>query len=119
MASYTSNQLKHGTPIEALNSGTTYTFTLTQPASPGTAYFTVETVSDAGTFTSSSPTNASGSYGSFTGIVTEGNFISSSLYTSAVIVKNNASSYTFSPADNIAVSSSFMKATGGMALTIS
>ena len=116
MATYTADQLKYGTPIEALTKGTTYTFTLTKPVSPGTAYFTVQAEDDAGTFTGK-PTNASGSYGSFSGIVTEGNFISSSLYSSAVIVKNSAASYTFEPADNVPVSSSFMKATGGMALT--
>jgi|TARA_B100001094_G_C18021133_1_gene715164 hypothetical protein len=118
MASYTANQLKYGTPIEALISGNTYTFTLSKPASPGTAYFTVETVADAGTYVNK-PTNAAGTYGAFAGIVTEGNFANSSQYTSAVIVKNSAASYTFTPTDNVAVSSSFMKATGGMDLTIS
>ena len=31
MASYTSDQLREGTPIEALTGGTTYTFTLSNP----------------------------------------------------------------------------------------
>jgi hypothetical protein len=115
MATYTAEQLQYGTPIEALSAGTTYTFSLTQPVSPGTAYFTVETVADAGTFTGK-PTNAVGTYGSFSGIVADN---TSSLYISAVITSNNASSYTFTPTANIAESSSFMRATGGMSLTIS
>ena len=116
MASYTSDQLAGaGSPMEAITGNST--FTLSNPnAYP--AYFTVETVRGAGGFYSGSvPTNAIGSYSNFTNI-DEGTLITSS-YISSVAVPSGTTSYQFNPTTNIAVSSSVVRATGGITLTIS
>ena len=122
MASYTSDQLREGTPIEALTGGTTYTFTLTNPTNVGTAYFTVDTVSNYSGSYAGQPTNAVGTYVGFTsGIVGKGDgLVIESDYKSSVIVSNSRTArYTFTPTSNIAVSSSFLRATGGITLSIS
>lgn len=115
MASYTADQLKGaGTPTEALSGAKT--FTINNPLSTS-AYFTVETVNvNTGSF-EGSPTNALGTYGSFTGIDVD-TLITSS-FISSVIVPTGASSYQFTPSSAVAVSSSMLRATGGVSLTIS
>jgi adhesin HecA-like repeat protein len=116
MASYTSNQLYGaGTPIEALTSGSTYTFAITSSAT-GSAYFTLETVRNPlGFYGSTSATTARGTFGSLTNIT---GLVSSS-YVFSVIVNQGGGSFTFTPAANIAASGSFLRGTGGISLTIS
>ena len=118
MASYTADQLYGaGTPIEALTATTTYTFTLSTPVASGSAYFTIETVRNANGFYDTQPSNSSGSYSSFTSI-DEDTLITSS-FISSVVVPQGGGSYTFTPRADIAISSSFLKSTGGVTLTIS
>jgi hypothetical protein len=116
MASYNSNQLYGaGAPIEALTSGTTYTFTIASSAT-GSTYFTLETVRNPlGFYDSTSSTTARGTFGSLTNIT---GLVSSS-YVFSVIVNQGGGSFTFSPATNIAASGSFLRGTGGISLTIS
>tara|TARA_R110000796_G_scaffold194821_2_gene311186 strand:+ start:187 stop:543 length:357 start_codon:yes stop_codon:yes gene_type:complete len=118
MASYTAEQLLGtGTPIEALTAASTVTFTLSSPVSSGSAYFTVETVRNADGFYVSQPSNSLGVYTSFTG-VDEDTLITSS-FISSIVVPQGGGSYTFTPTANVAVSSSFLRSTGGVTLTIS
>ena len=115
MASYTAQQLNGaGTPTEALSGQKT--FTLTNPSS-GSAYFTVETVRNATGSYAGQATNALGSYASFTDI--DSDTLVTSSYISSVVVPSGASSYQFTPTSTVAVSSSMLRATGGVTLTIS
>jgi len=116
MASYTSNRLYGaGAPIEALTSGSTYTFTIASPAT-GSSYFTLETVRNPiGYYDSTSATTARGTFGSLTNIT---GLVSSS-YVFSVIVNQGGGSFTFSPTANIPASGSFLRGTGGISLTIS
>ena len=116
MASYNSNRLSGaGAPIEALTSGSTYTFTIASPTT-GSSYFTLETVRNSiGYYSSSSPATARGTFGSLTNVT---GLVSSS-YIFSVMVNPGGGSFTFSPAANIAVSGSFLRGTGGISLTIS
>jgi len=115
MASYTAQQLNGaGTPTEVLSGQKT--FTLTNPLS-SSAYFTVETVRNATGSYANKPTNALGAYATFVGIDVD-TLITSS-YISSVVVPSGASSYQFTPTSNVAVSSSMLRATGGITLTIS
>ena len=118
MASYTSNQLYGaGTPIEALTAATTYTFTLSTPVASGSAYFTVETVRNANGFYDTQPSNSLGTYASFTGVDEDTSITSP--FISSIVVPQGGGSYTFTPTANVAVSSSFLRSTGGVTLTIS
>ena len=118
MASYTANQLYGaGTPIEALTAATTYTFTLSTPVALGSAYFTVETVRNANGFYDTQPSNSLGSYASFTGVDEDTSITSP--FISSIVVPQGGGSYTFTPTANVAVSSSFLRSTGGVTLTIS
>ena len=116
MASYNSNRLSGaGAPIEALTSGSTYTFTIASPAT-GSSYFTLETVRNSiGFYSSSSSATAKGTIGNLTNVT---GLVSSS-YVFSVIVNQGGGSFTFSPTANIAVSGSFLRGTGGISLTIS
>jgi hypothetical protein len=116
MASYTSNRLYGaGAPIEALTSGTTYTFTIASPAT-GSSYFTLETVRNSmGYYSSSSSATATGIIRNLTNIT---GLVSSS-YVFSVIVNQGGGSFTFTPAANVAASGSFLRGTGGISLTIS
>lgn len=115
MATYTAAQLSgSGTPTEVLQG--VKTFTLNNPLS-GSAYFTVETVPNETGSYSGRPTNALGTYASFTNINSD-TLITSS-YISSVVVPSGASSYKFTPSSAVAVSSSMLRATGGVTLAIS
>lgn len=115
MASYTAQQLNGaGTPTEALSGQKTFTFA--NPSS-GSAYFTVETVRNATGSYANKPTNALGTYATFVGIDID-TLITSS-YISSVVVPSGASSYKFTPTATVAISSSMLRATGGITLTIS
>jgi hypothetical protein len=115
MASYNSNQLYGaGAPIEALTSGSTYTFALTSSIS-GSTYFTLESVRNPiGYYGSSSSATATGNIGNLaniTGLV-------ASPYIFSVIVNQGGGSFTFTPATNVAASGSFLRGTGGISLNI-
>lgn len=116
MASYTANQLSGaGTPAEALIGNKT--FTLTNPSS-GSAYFTIETVRDNnGFYNTSSAINARGVYTNFTNI--NANTLVTSSYIASVVVPGGESSFQFNSTVNVAVSSSILRATGGISLVIS
>ena len=119
MASYTANQLNGaGIPIEALNSGSSYVFEINSSTCTGSAYFTVETVRDSnGFYDSIRPTNALGLYSDFVNL--NQNTLITSSYISSVVVPGGESSYKFTPTSNIAVSSSYLRATGGLTLNLS
>ena len=118
MASYTAKQLNRAnTPIEGLTAGENYVFSITNNTSTGTAYFTVETAANSTGSFSDKPTNALGLYSGFDKI-NENSLVTSS-YVSSVVVPKGVGSYTFTPTANIAVSSSFLRATGGMTLNLS
>ena len=93
MASYTANQLSGaGTPCETLNSGTKYTFTLSNSLS-GSAYFTFETIRNSeGYYDSSSPV----SFNNWSNFNNINGFVSSS-YIFSVVVNSPTSSFNFSP----------------------
>lgn len=115
MASYNSNQLNgKGTLIEALNSGSTYTFDITSSLSSST-YFTLETVRNPiGFYDSSSPTAIKGifeNYANITGLV-------SSSYIFSTVVGQGGGSFTFTPSNNINQNEVFLKGTGGINLNI-
>ena len=116
MATYTAQQLNGaGTPTEAISGQKT--FTLTNPSS-GSAYFTVETVRNATGSYANKPTNALGAYATFVGIDID-TLITSSFISSVVVPSGAVSSYKFTPTANVAISSSMLRATGGITLTIS
>ena len=82
MASYTAAQLKGaGTPTEALSGAKTFTITNTLS---GSAYFTVETVRNYSGSYAGQPTNALGTYASFTSI--DADTLITSSYISSVVV---------------------------------
>lgn len=113
MALYNANQLNGaGTPIEALDGGTAYLFSITSSACTGSAYFTVETVRNSSGYYGGQPTNALGSYYEFVSI-NQDTLITSS-YISSVVVPEGISSYKFIPILDVAVSSSFLRGTGGI-----
>tara|TARA_R110000803_G_scaffold16360_3_gene44876 strand:+ start:438 stop:1583 length:1146 start_codon:yes stop_codon:yes gene_type:complete len=118
MASYTANQLNGaGTPIEALNSGSSYVFEITSSTCTGSAYFTVETVRDSnGFYDSTRPTNTLGLYSDFVNL--NQNTLITSSYISSVVVPEGENSYKFTPSSDIAISSSFLRGTGGITLNI-
>ena len=117
MASYTASQLNGaGTPIEALTGGVSYVFTITNTTRTGSAYFTVETARNLSGSYAGQPTNALGLYSSFSDI--ELNTLITSSYISSVVVGKGGGTYQFTPTSNIAVSSSFLRATGGITLGI-
>jgi len=92
------------------------TFTLTNPLS-SSAYFTVETDKNAEGSYANKPSNALGTYATFVGI--DANTLITSSYISSVIVPPGVSSYKFTPTATVAISSSMLRATGGITLGIS
>ena len=123
MAYYTGEQLSGaGTPIEALTGGTLYDFVLLRPISlSGSGYFTMETVRNAtGSYDSTRPTNAVGVYDFTTETNSVVGAVSSSFIMSGVVAPtpDRTSSFTFTPTANVAVSSSFLRTTGDIAVEI-
>lgn len=117
MATYNANQLSGaGTPIEALTGGNEYEFTIGAPTCSGSAYFTVETVRNSSGYYGGQPTNALGLYSDFVSI-NQDTLITSS-YISSVVVPGGGGSYKFTPTSNVAISSSFLRGTGGITLNI-
>ena len=117
MASYNGKELSgKGTPIEELEAGVEYVFTITTPTTLlGSAYFTFETVR-----------NANGFYGSITPQNAVGTFSSSSILSTPIqspyifsqIISPGDNTFSFTPTNNVAVSSSFLRGTGGISLLI-
>ena len=117
MATYTPEELSgQGTPTEALTAGTEYVFTLlSSNILLGSAYFTFETVRNAnGFYDSTSPTNAVGTLDSASGVQNP----IQDLYIFSEVINSITSSFTFTPTENVAVSSSYLRTTGGVSLDI-
>lgn len=115
MASYTADQLKGaGTPTERLEGSVVFEL---ENNSTGSAYFTVETVRNYSGSYSGQPTNALGTYASFSSI--DPDTLVTSSYISSVVVPQGSSTYQFTPTETVAVSSSMLRATGEVSLTIS
>jgi len=117
MASYTGNELKgQGTPIEALTAGVEYIFTVTTPSTLlGSAYFTFETVRNAnGFYDSTTPQNAVGILSS-TNIPT---LPIQSPYIFSEIISPGGNTFSFTPTNNVAAGSAFLRGTGGISLAI-
>ena len=102
MASYTPEQLRLGTPTEALVGNKT--FTLRNP-SKGTAYFDIQTVANVTGSYSGQPTNALGVYSNFTNI--DADSLITSSYIASVVVPEGTGSFQFNSTVNVAASSSF------------
>ena len=118
MATYTADQLSGtGTPIEALSSGSTYTFNLTGSAPlSGSAYFTFETLRGInGYYNSSSITAAKGTHAITSGVLT---FVGSD-YIFSYVVEQGGGIFTFEPSQTVPASGSYLRATGGLSLVIS
>ena len=117
MASYTSTQLYGpGTPTEALRGNVRFSFT---NLNDSPTYFTIETVRNAnGVYDSTSATNALGVYSNFTNINIDSLITSS--YIASVILPPGISRFQFSPIveTGVAVSGSFLRATGETSLVI-
>jgi hypothetical protein len=115
MASYNSNQLEGaGAPIEALTSGSTYTFAITSSAS-GSTYFTLESARNPiGFYDSSSSATAEGTIENLTNVTG----LVSSPYIFSIVVNPGGGSLNFIPSNNVAASGSFLRGTGGISLNI-
>ena len=115
MATYTAEQLKGaGTPTEEISAA--QTFVLTNPNS-GSAYFTMETVRNAnGYYDSTSPKNAEADYETFSGI--DPKTLITSSYIFSVVVPSKGGQFIFTPDTTVAVSSSMLRATGDVTLSI-
>jgi hypothetical protein len=115
MASYNSNQLEGaGSPVEALSSGSTYTFAVTSSIT-GSTYFTLETTRNPlGFYSSASLAVISGSIDNLSNIT---GLVSSS-YVFSVAVNQGGGSFRFIPSVTIQVSGSFARGTGGISLNI-
>ena len=118
MASYSQNDLYGaGVPIEAIASSANKTFTFTNTGA-GSAYFTMETVrNENGFYDTTRPANAVGVYSTFNNI--DNATLVTSSYMASVTIPLAGGSFKFSPTTNIAVSSSMLRATGGVTLVIS
>jgi hypothetical protein len=82
--------------------------------SSGSAYFFMETVTTSSFYNASSPTNAIGTYSSFTG----SNGLVTSSYIFGVILPEGSSSFTFIPTASIATGSVYFRGTGNIIATI-
>ena len=117
MASYTGAQLEgQGTPIEALTAGVEYIFTVTAPSTLlGSAYFTFETVRNAnGFYDSTTVQNAVGTLSS-SNIPT---LPIQSPYIFSEIISPGGNTFSFTPTNNVAAGSAFLRGTGGISLAI-
>ncbi len=115
MATYTAQQL-NGAGIETEEITGLKRFSLTNPSN-GSAYFTVEQIIRSDGSYGNNPTNALGTYATFTGI--DVNTLITSSFISSVVVPPGNSSYTFTPTATVTAGSSMLRATGGISLQIS
>ncbi len=115
MPTYTAQQLNgEGTPTEELTG--LVRFSLTNPSNSD-AYFTVETVRNATGSYTDQPTNALGVYNLVSNL--DRDTLITSSYISSIVVPPGLSAYTFTPTATVAISSSMLRATGGITLTTS
>ena len=123
MGSYTAENLSgRGTEMEALSAGVEYTFVLKRPVNylSGSGYVTVETIPNTNGNYGGKDTNALGIYNLETGVEGPDGLVTSS-YVSSVIVhptSNYTSSYSFTPTADLLISSSMLRATGGIYIDI-
>jgi hypothetical protein len=82
--------------------------------SSGSVYFFMESVTTSSFYTANSPTNAIGTYSSFTG---SGGLVTSS-YIFGVILPEGSSSFVFTPTASIATGSVYFRGTGNLTATI-
>ena len=92
------------------------TFTIVPPSTQlGSVYFTLETVRNSnGSYDSTSPTNALGSYSTFvncSGLVT-------SSYIFSVVCGEGTGSFDFTPSSTISSGTAYIRGTGGITLEI-
>lgn len=122
MPNYSGAQLRGaGQPIPALTKNTQYTFVMVVPTHlSGSGYFTVETVKNNTGSYAGQERNASGSYANLVNIPS-GSLIKDDYKSSIVVHKTSpvAVSYKFTPAVNVAVSSSMLRSTGNIGVQIS
>ena len=146
MAAYTQEQLNSGSLGEVLTGGTQYTFTIATPAYTSqsvyynNAYFSI----DSALFTNSAlsqsaitagidQSNLVGTYGTFTGDVSQSLFVSQSYFISGSgsvpgistisfsirqDVGSGAGTFQFTPTTTVPVNSYYLKSTGHMTLNI-
>lgn len=119
MASYTGIELSGaGTPVEALSSTTSHTFTFTFPAeltgSQKEAYFTLEATRSAAGFYD----GAAVVPGTFSNEDKVNTLVTSSYIASYVITGSDAS-FGYQPDTTIPVSGAFLRTTGNVSLVIS
>ncbi len=112
MATYTAIQLS-GQGVLGENLSGLKTFTFNNPS--GSSYFTLETVKNAtGSYDSSSPTNASGSW-----VVSESMGFVEDKYMASIVVQPGTSVLTFTPNKAVTGTTYYLRGTGGYSLTIS
>jgi hypothetical protein len=111
MASYTYIQLKGSGSIGENLSGTK-TFTFTNPSA--SSYLVMETISIAGLYNETSPTNFVGTYS-----VSESMGLVTSSYVAAIAVQPGVSSFTFTPDSAVTGTTYRLKGTGMYSLVIS
>jgi hypothetical protein len=109
MATYTPTQLNNGSIGEDLSGLKTFTFT--NPSA--SAYFTLETISNATGSFAGAPTNAIGSW-----VVSQSMGFISSSYVASVVVQPGSSSLTFTPASAVTGTTYRLRGTGMYSLTI-
>jgi hypothetical protein len=99
-----------GTSSISLNSGTPYTFTITNNS--GSSYLTLETVID---YTGTTPKNTSGSFSSQTNIAAA--VISD--YIAGFVLPTGTNSFVFTPFTSVVGSTLKLRGVGGITLAIS
>tara|TARA_R110000744_G_scaffold187694_1_gene307088 strand:+ start:52 stop:495 length:444 start_codon:yes stop_codon:yes gene_type:complete len=145
MAAYTQEQLNSGSLGEVLTGGTLYTFTIATPAyisqsvyfnnayfSIDSALFTNSALSQSAITAGIDQSNLAGTYGTFTGDVSQSLFVSQSYFSGSgpipgistisfpiqQNVGSGAGSFQFTPTTTVPVNSYYLKSTGHMTLNI-
>ena len=114
MATYTGIEGQGKLLTDNITGATTFTI-VPPPSQTGSVYFTLETIrNSSGSYDSTSPTNAIGSYSTFvncSGLVT-------SSYVFSVVVGEGTGSFSFTPASTISSGTAYVRGTGGITLEI-
>ena len=113
MADYTAEQLNGaGPPCEEILGVTPFSIT---SSNSQVAYFTMETVRNSnGFYDENSPTNA---LGTFSNLVNVSNLVTSS-YIASFCVGVGGGSFDFEPLNDVAISSSVFRGTGGISIGV-
>jgi hypothetical protein len=113
MATYTPSQLNGaGSVGENITSGSTKTFTFTNPSA--SSYFTLETIPNATGSFAGAPANVIGSW-----VVSASMGFVSSSYVASVVVQPGVSSLTFTPDSAVTGTTYRLRGTGEYTLVIS